>query len=50
MVRSLFFVYDNYIVIMGQAGGLRKNAGWKRRGSALNVDKELIQNSVLPGF
>lgn len=29
---------------------LGKMPGWKGEGSILNVDGELIQNSVLPGF
>lgn len=32
MAKSLFFVYDSYMVFIGQAQGLRKNAGIERRG------------------
>lgn len=32
MVKGLFFAYDNYMVFMGQARGLRKNAAIERRG------------------
>lgn len=50
MVTSLFFVYDNTWLLWVKQEALGKMLRWKGGERALNADKELIQNSLLPGF